>query len=347
MKRAALLIRFPPKFYPAFGRVPSVAAAALLESMIPFAVIRKPCRGRADNRRLSPPRLCAYKWRIRSKQNQRPAGRTMTRPHQPPIRPDQASPVHGTQSIHRSVQLLRAIASRGRDGARLVDLTHHTGLEQPTARRILKSLIAEGIVTQQTGSRRYLLGHLVFELGLAAAPQFNLQKLCEPAMARIADKTGDTVFLTVRSGWDSVCVDRREGAFPIRTLTLDIGTRRPLGVGAGGIALLMDLSDEDIDEIIAANTPRLRRFGSIDAEVLRAMVQRARRLGYAVNDRQVTPGAISVGLPLTNRVGPAVAAISIGAIASRMGSARQRELAAILQQEVKALELSLREATGV
>jgi DNA-binding IclR family transcriptional regulator len=108
----------------------------------------------------------------------------------------------------------------------------------------------------------------------------------------------------------------------------------------------MGLSDPDIDQIAAANAHRLRRFASIDADILRSMVQRARRLGYAVNDRQVTPGAISVGLPLTNRVGPAVAAISIGAIASRMGSARQRQLAAILQQEVKALETSLREATG-
>ena len=65
-------------------------------------------------------------------------------------------------TIHRAAQLLRAIASRGRDGARLVDLTQHTRLQQPTARRILKSLIAEGIVMQQAESRRYLLGHLVF-----------------------------------------------------------------------------------------------------------------------------------------------------------------------------------------
>ncbi len=255
--------------------------------------------------------------------------------------------VPGAQSIHRAALLLRAIASRGRDGARLVDLTHQAHLERPTARRILKSLIAEGIAMQQPQTRRYLLGHLVFELGLAAAPQFNVQQLCAPSLARIAEETGDTVFLTVRSGYDSVCIDRKEGAFPIKTLTLDVGTRRPLGVGAGGIALLMGLPDAEAEEILATNSRRIRQFAGINVSVLRTMVQRARSLKYALNDRQVTPGAISLGLPVTNRYGPPVAAISIGAIADRMGVARQRELAAVLSREVKVLEKLFSEATGL
>jgi DNA-binding IclR family transcriptional regulator len=255
--------------------------------------------------------------------------------------------VAGAQSVHRAALLMRAIASRGRDGARLVDLTQHTRLERPTARRILKSLVAEGIVLQEPANRRYFLGHLIFELGLAAAPQFNLQRLCEPLLTRIADRTGDTVFLTVRSGFDSVCLDRKEGAFPIKTLTLEVGTRRPLGVGAGGIALLMNLPDAEVDEIMAANANRLRQFGSIDGPILRSMIERGRGLGYALNDREVTPGAISVGLPLIDKYGPAVAAISVGAISNRMVPARQREVATILAREVKVLEGLFHEATGL
>ncbi len=257
------------------------------------------------------------------------------------------SVVQGAQSIRRAVQLLRAIASRGRDGARLVDIAQTTHLEEPTARRILKSLIAEGVVTQNGGNRRYLLGPLVFELGLAATPQFNLQQLCGPSLVRIAEKTGDTVFLTVRSGYDSVCIDRKEGAFPIKTLTLEVGTRRPLGVGAGGIALLMKLSDNEVNEILLANTRRFDQFGGINVAVLRPMIERARQLGYALNDRQATPGAISVGLPLSNRFGPPVAAISIGAISSRMESARRRELVGVLRQEIKVLDGLLRETNVV
>ncbi|HZQ61201.1 MAG TPA: helix-turn-helix domain-containing protein, partial [Casimicrobiaceae bacterium] len=145
----------------------------------------------------------------------------------------------GTQSIQRAAMLVRVIASRSRTGMRLSEVVQHAHLERSTARRILKCLAAEGLVTQDAASRRYFLGPLVFELGLAAAPRFNLVDTCRPSLQRIAEKTGDTVFLTVRSGYDSVCLDRREGSFPIKALMMEPGTRRPLGAGAGGLALLM------------------------------------------------------------------------------------------------------------
>ena len=38
----------------------------------------------------------------------------------------------------------------------------------------------------------------------------------------IASKTGNTVFLTIRSGNDSVTIDRRIGSFPIQVLSLEV-----------------------------------------------------------------------------------------------------------------------------
>ena len=249
-----------------------------------------------------------------------------------------ANGVTGAQSIQRAAGLLRAVTSLGRFGARLVDVARQCGLERPTAHRILKCLVAEGMVTQDPGTRRYFLGHLMFELGLAAAPQFNMRQLCEPALLRLAERTGDTVFLSVRSGLDGVCMDRKEGVFPIKTLTLDVGMRRPLGVGAGGIALLMTLADEEVREIVAANAWRIAGYGSLRAVVVLDLIKRSQALGFALNDRQVTPGAISVGLPVMNPYGAPYAAISIGAIASRMPPERLQQLAALLRSEVRALK---------
>ena len=254
--------------------------------------------------------------------------------------------VSGTQSIHRALVLLRAIAARGRTGSRLLDLAKHSNLAGPTAHRILKCLMAENIVTQDPETHRYLLGHLVFELGLAAAPQFNLRQIAGPALRRVAEKTGDTVFLIARSGFDTVCLDRQEGAFPIKALTLDVGTRRPLGVGAGGMALLLALPDGEIERIVAANATRLKDYGKLNVPILTGMIGRSKQFGYALNDRQETPGVISIGLPATNRYGPPYAAISVGAISSRMSAGRQKEIAAVLRTELRALEKRLAEAAS-
>ena len=251
----------------------------------------------------------------------------------------------GTQSIQRASLLVRLIASRSRAGLRLADLVQHSHLERPTVRRILKCLIAEGMVAQSATSHRYYLGPLVFELGLAAAPQFNLRDLCRAALQRIADRTGDTVFLSVRSGYDSVCLDRAEGSFPIKALTLDVGTRRPLGVGAGGLALVMTLPDAAIEDIFQANALRLASYNGVNAATLRRMVRRAREIGYALNDNHITAGATSLGLPIMNPYGEPFAAVSVGAIASRMVPERRPELAAILRREIDPLSRALTEAT--
>src|SRR5665647_3143210 len=129
---------------------------------------------------------------------------------------DNAKPCVGTQSIERATRVLRIIASHNSPGLRLVDISKQAKLERPTAHRILKCLIAEGLVRQSAETRRYFLGHLIFELGLAASSSFNLREICHPSLVRLAEKTGDTVFLAIRSGADSVCIDRVEGSFPIK-----------------------------------------------------------------------------------------------------------------------------------
>jgi len=197
------------------------------------------------------------------------------------------------------------------------------------------------MVIHDSDTRRYLLGHLVFELGLVAAPEFNMRQLCEPTLLRLAKRTGDTVFLTVRSGLDSVCMDRKEGSFPIKALTLDIGVRRPLGVGASGLALLMPLTDDEAKEIVSSNAWRIAEYGNLRAPVVLDMIKRSRALGFSLNDQQVTPGAISVGLFITTPNGPPYGAISIGAIASRMPPERMQEVVTLLKSEVRTLEQAL------
>jgi len=261
------------------------------------------------------------------------------------IHPTAAARPTGTQTIRRAAMLVRLIASRSRTGMRLADVVQHSHLERPTAHRILRCLVDEGFLMHDAATHHYLLGPLIFELGLASSPQFNLCDICRPSLQRIADKTGDTVFLSVRSGYDSVCIDRKEGAFPIKALTLEVGARRPLGVGAGGLALMLLLSDEAIDEITRANAARLHSFNKLTVPALQKALKRSQQLGYALNDTHITAGATTLGLPIVNRYGHPFAALSIAAISSRMSPRRQAELVAILRAEVALIERATQDQT--
>jgi len=252
----------------------------------------------------------------------------------------------GTQAIQRAALVLRLVASRSRAGIRLIDLVKYSLLERPTVHRILRGLIAEGLVRQESDSRRYFLGPLVFELGLAAAPRFDLRDICRPTLQRIAERTEDTVFLSVRSGYESVCIDRKEGTFPIKTLTLDVGTRRPLGAGASGLALLMPLPEESVNEIVRANAVRYVSYHkNLTVPSLLKALKRSRELGYAWNDFHIVAGAATLGLPIQNRYGHPFAAITIGAIVNRMSESRRSHLASMLRAEIALAEKSLKQAT--
>ena len=246
----------------------------------------------------------------------------------------------GTQSIERALLLVREIAAHNRTGSRLLDLASRTGLQRPTVHRMLKCLTLEDMVHQDPETHRYFLGPMVFELGLTAAPRFNLREICHPAMNRIAEATGDTVFLTQRSGLDSVCVDRQEGTFPIKTFTLEIGMRRPLGVGTGSLAILSALAEEEVKHVISSIAPRLPEYGLTPTSLL-AQVKRAQKLGYAVREMPTLAGVRSVGQALHNQSGVAFAALSVSAISSRMSEKRVAELVTLLKAETRLVEKQL------
>ena len=136
------------------------------------------------------------------------------------------------QTISRAAAVLRALA-RGNQGRRLTDVAIETGLTKPTVLRLLRALKGEGLAfTDTMGSWRLGLG--LVALGAAAANREGLRQLAADALARLAAKTEDTVFFSLREGAEIMCVDRQEGPYPIRTLLLGPGHRRPLGIRAAG-----------------------------------------------------------------------------------------------------------------
>jgi DNA-binding IclR family transcriptional regulator len=251
-----------------------------------------------------------------------------------------AASADGTQSVQRAALLIRIIASHNRAGLRVVDLCGLTGLHRATVHRLLQCLAREGLITRNARTRNYHLGNLLYELGLTAAPAVRLEHICRPHLKALAEATGDMVFLTLRSGYDAVCVDRQEGDFPIRTYTLEIGTRRPLGIGAGSLSILSALGDDEIREIVAFNSSRLAAYNGLSAKKLLRLVQQTQARGLAVHDGSVS-GARAIGLPVYDASGAAFAGISTSAITSRMQEARWPELIGHMRECAALIERAL------
>ena len=188
--------------------------------------------------------------------------------------------VGGAQSIRRAMAVLRILAVGQEHGVRLTDIVEETGLNRPTVHRILRVLLEEGAVEQDPQTRKYLIGQEVSLLALARTARTPVRAVAEPYLHHIAEKAGDTVFLTIRSGFDSICVDRRTGNYPVKVLSIEIGARRPLGLGVGGLVLLAFLPRAESAAITKANAQRLAHHG-LTTTKLTERVRATRAKGYA------------------------------------------------------------------
>lgn len=240
------------------------------------------------------------------------------------------------KTVDRVATILRLLSSAGEGGFRLSDIAETTGLGKTTAHRLLGALVQVGFANQDLKSKRYRLGASAADLGREATIH-HVGSLVRPVLRRLAAETEDTVFASVREGLAAACIGREVGSFPIRTLTLDQGDRRPLGVGAGSLALLAFLPDDEIETIIARNRRWLLDYAAFSPDELLRLVARTRKTRYALNEGRIVPAMQAVGVPVLARSGRPVAALSLAAIRDRMGADRLPDLVRRLREEAEVL----------
>ncbi|MCF5805881.1 IclR family transcriptional regulator [Pseudomonas tremae] len=244
----------------------------------------------------------------------------------------------GVGAVSRLFAVLRCLGDCDEGGERVTQLAKRVGLSQPTTHRLLRSLMDEGMVEQDLLSKRYRLSIEFFALAARAGNTGNLRDVVRPSLLRLSASLGDSLFLLARSGFDAICLDRSEGPYPIRTFTGDIGGRVALGVGQGSLAILAFLPEDERETVIAYNLPRLKDFHLYDEVFLRSEVDNVRRLGYAGRNTGALPG---MAVPILDRSGRAVAALSVATISDRLGPDRLSTVVELLKREATAISAKI------
>lgn len=245
-------------------------------------------------------------------------------------------PRDGAQSVRRAIAVLRIVAGGQEGGVRLIDVSLATGLNRPTAHRLLRALVEEGAVEQDPSTRRYRIGREVSLMGLARPAGFPLRAIAAPHLRHLGEALGETAFLTIRQGDDSVCLDRAIGSYPVKVLSIDVGARRLLGVGVSGVVLLAALGTAEAADILQRNAARLRALRLDAAGVLERCAQ-ARALGHAYAPVGVVRGTRAAAVPVRTPGGRTVAAIAVTAISSRLTEARLPQVVQAMQAQADAI----------
>ena len=244
--------------------------------------------------------------------------------------PTRASAIN---SVQKSCRILRSLTEPRVN--RLSEIAAQAGLNKVTTLRILEVLTREGFVRRDDKTKTYSLGSEVFILAAALRDRDDLRARARPSLVRLAAMSEDSVLLSVRSGGsESVCVDKEVGSFPIRANYLDIGSRRPLGMGAGAMALLAWQSQAEIDAILPLVEQRLPLFPKVSMSWLKNEIDRSRERGYSVFLNMLVDRMGAIGVPIFGADGRPVAALSIAALSDRISS-RRDQLVDMLKREAE------------
>lgn len=247
------------------------------------------------------------------------------------VRPDTPS---GTAALSKGLTLLGMVADAP-EPMRFADLLRASGLQKPTFARILRTLVAFGLVRQDVGRGTYMLGHRFLELSHRVWETFDLTAAAAPELQRLADEIGETVALCRLEGDLVLYADERSGhGLAVR---VEVGRRVPLHCTAAGKALLAS-QDPAVGRGLMDQL-RLERFTPrtlTTIEALQADLTLTRARGYAVSEAEHLPDVNSVAAAIPGRDGTPIGALVALGPSSRLDSSKihpaGRELLAAAQR---------------
>ena len=222
------------------------------------------------------------------------------------------------QSIERAVTILEFLARNGWSG--VTEVGNELEVHKSTAFRMLSTLEGRGLVEQHVSSGQYHLGFGLVHLARAVRVGPDLARQIQPNCEWLAQKTSETVTLTVLEGEECVTIDQIISTSTVVSRSW-LGRRTPLHCTSPGKVFLASLPASRCEEILSEVHEPFTEHTMVSPEALRDEVRRVRSLGYATTAEEFEEGLSAVAAPVRAADGTVVAAIGISGPTYRLDEA--------------------------
>jgi IclR family transcriptional regulator, KDG regulon repressor len=217
------------------------------------------------------------------------------------------------EAVSRALDVLDSF--RDSEELTLNEINRRVGLTKSRGFRLLYTLAEHGYVEKDLEGTHYRLGVKLFER--ASHLRRDVKRVAEPFMRQIHLRFNETVNLGVIHNGDVLYIDLLEPSRSFRMSAM-VGSRMPLKSTSLGKAMLAFLPDGQGNALLSAAGRALKR--ELDL---------VRRHGYAIDDEENEPNVACIGVPILDRTGYAVAAMSVSGPVARILPNR-KEISAVL-----------------
>lgn len=245
------------------------------------------------------------------------------------------------QVLDRALAVLEALGRQHSDCS-LGELSAALGLHKSTVHRLVMVLERHRLIEKSRETGRYRLGLKLFELGSKAIAATDLRERSRPHLSRLMYETEETVHFCLLDQGEVLYVEKMEPQRSVR-MASSVGRRVPAHSTAVGKAILAELPETEVDEIIRRYGLRTmtRKTITTPAE-LKAELRAIRARGHAIDDEENEEGVRCVGASVRDYSGKPIAAISVSGPAFRI----TKEKCPIIARSVMAAAQALSEELG-
>ncbi|MFK0333777.1 IclR family transcriptional regulator C-terminal domain-containing protein [Rhizobium sp. NPDC090275] len=226
------------------------------------------------------------------------------------------------QTLARGLNCLEKLAETDAP-ATCTEVAKAMDVSRAAARRILLTLESLGYVKEERGL--FASTPKVLSLGRGVLRRTNVWSAASTIVMALADELNEPCSISVLEGLDILFVSR-DATRRIYTSRLGVGDRLPAHCSASGKMLLASLPVSELDRRLSGVALRKQGPASVtEIDVLKSRLAEARQLDYAVAIDEMENGTLSVAVPLREKGGRVVAAMSVASHKDRMAPSQLKE----------------------
>lgn len=249
-------------------------------------------------------------------------------------------PPSGSQTVDRALQLLECFSAEQPELS-LTEFSQTAGFTMPTTHRLLRALQAREYIVFDKATRLYSLGPGAMRLASIIIQRDDINAVVLPWLERLRRLTGETAALHWLVDHSRVCTVELESRHLIK-MASGVGRRYPLFAGAAGKAIISNLPEDEIQEILkSAKDEGIGPLVAGSEEEFMSMVRATLKAGVARSSSEVVDGASAVAAVILNSVRRPIAAINITGPASRFDGGAMDHAAGLLGEAVADVEKRL------
>ncbi|KDP86448.1 MULTISPECIES: IclR family transcriptional regulator domain-containing protein [Cupriavidus] len=184
-----------------------------------------------------------------------------------------------------------------------------TGLTRTAARRYLLTLEHLGYTTSD--GTLFSLTPRVLKVGWSYFDSARLPRAVQPFLQQITAAVGEPAYLSVLDAWELVFICRT-GTSRVMNTGFVLGARVPAPLASAGVMMLASEPEDKVkawleDVVLTPYTP----YTIMQQDRLLAEIRKAGAQGYALVEQQLQIGVRGVAVPLRDRHGKVIAALSV------------------------------------